>query len=337
MGLTNDDFERIMLCAAEANVADVHITEEVPVYWRRYGALSPLREYVPSQQDMRRLLNRLLDDDCAEHFRKKLNADFSWNMGKWRYRFNISRLYDGRLSFAIRTLARQIPELSELGQAGLLRRFLKLRQGLLLITGKTSNGKTTSAAAFINELNNIDDLHIITLEDPVEFIFPPGRCLISQRELGKSFYSYAAAIKNAMRQDPDIIYISELRDTETVRLAIDAAATGHLVVATMHTAGAVEALERLEGMFSADERAAGRSMLSSVLKGVCTQQLFPVKSGGLGCAVEILTANQSVRSLIRAGKFEQLTSVMQSGGKQGMQTMQQGIAQLSLAEGFQVE
>lgn len=320
MGLSDHDFERILICAAEAGISDIHIHARKPVYWRRYGNLSPLREYVPSIEDLWRIFNRIAEEDVREKYVDGNDVDFGWNMEQWRFRINAYR-QNGNLSFALRTINRIIPQLDDLGEAGKIQQFIKARQGLLMITGATSMGKTTTMAAYINELNQHEDLHIITLEDPIEYVYPRGRSIISQRELGQDFMSYTTALRSVLRQDPDVICVSELRNYEVAQLAINAAATGHLVITTMHTASTTEALQRLESMFPAEQQTQARNLISTVLIGISAQQLLPCSRGGLQSAVEILVANQPIRNLIRTGKYEQIETVLQSSMKEGMQTM----------------
>lgn len=324
LGLSDHDFERILICAAEAGISDIHIHSGKPVYWRRYGNLSPLREYIPSTEDMWRIFNRIAEDEIREKYAEGDDVDFGWNMEQWRFRINAYR-QEGKLSFAFRTINRIIPCLEDLGEAGKIQQFIKSRQGLLLITGATSMGKTTTMAAFINDLNQHDDLHIITLEDPIEYVYPRGRSIVSQRELGQDFLSYKSALKSVLRQDPDVICVSELRNYEVAQLAINAAATGHLVIATMHTADTTEALQRLEAMFPAEQQGQVRNLISSVLLGISSQQLLSCSRGGLVSAAECLVANQPIRNLIRTGKYEQIKTALQSSRKEGMQTMEASI------------
>ena len=324
MSLSDHDFERIMICAAEAGISDVHFHPGEPVFWRRYGDLSPLREYVPCVEDLWRIFTRITSDEQREKYVDGDDVDFGWDLEQWRYRVNAYR-QKGKLSFAFRTINRIIPELDGLGEAGKIKQFIDEEQGLLMITGATSMGKTTTMAAFINELNIHKDLHIVTLEDPIEYIYPRGRSIISQRELGQDFNSYESALKSVLRQDPDVICVAELRSRQVAELALSAAATGHLVITTMHTATVSEALARFESMFPAEQQAQMRGLMASVLLGISAQKLIHDPKGGRVSAAEIIVANQPVKNLIRTGKYEQLLSVMQSSRKEGMQTMEMSL------------
>lgn len=327
MALSDHDYERILICASEAGISDIHFHVGEPVFWRRYGILSPLKEYVPSTEDLWRIFTKIATDEQREKYVDGNDVDFSWNLEQWRFRINAYR-QKGKLSLAFRSINRIIPVLEDLGEAGRLSQFINKRQGLIMVTGATSMGKTTTMSAFINQLNLHNDLHIVTLEDPIEYVYPRGRSIISQRELGQDFYSYTSALKSVLRQDPDVICVSELRSYEVAQLAINAAATGHLVLTTMHTANTTEALQRLETMFPAEQQTQARNLISSVLVGIMSQQLLPCSRGGMQSAVEILVANQAVKNLIRTGKYEQIMTVIQSGSKLGMQTMDMSINNL---------
>lgn len=330
MSLTDHEFERIMICAAEANISDVHFHVDEPVFWRRYGELSPLKEYVPTAEDLWRIFVGMASEQQQEEYENGNDVDFSWCMEQWRYRVNVYR-QRGKLSFAFRTIKRLIPDLEALGEAGKIKQFLNKRQGLIMITGATGSGKTTTMAAFINNLNENEDLHIVTMEDPVEYVYPKGKSIISQRELGRDFVSYEAALQSVLRQDPDVICVAELRNKKVAQLALDAAATGHLVITTMHTSSVDEAIARLESMFPPEQQPQVRNMMASVLIGVSAQRLMPNPKGGRFSAAEILVVNQPVKNLIRTGKYEQLASVMQSSFKDGMQTMEMSVENLGLA------
>lgn len=327
MGMSKKNFFRIMRCASEANISDVNFAADEPVFWRRSGMWSPLREYKPTQEDIYQIFCELIKTDDWDELVKKKCLNCAWTMDKWRYR--IHAYYKlGKLSFAIRVLPQTIPSFFSLGQATIIQQFAGYRHGLLLITGTTGAGKTTSVAAFLEDLNQQESLHILTLEDPVEFIYSKGRCLISQRELGDDFLSFPDAMEQAMREAPDVVMISELRDGQTVEAVLKAAVSGCLVVATMHAGSTTEAVERIISMLPESQQALGKSLLASSLIGVCTQCLLPGKSGRQLCAVECLKNNEAVRNIIRSGRYEQLKNVMQAGNMEGMQTMEKAVEKL---------
>lgn len=222
---------------------------------------------------------------------------------------------------AIRVMPMQIPQLENLGQAGLIGQFADYRQGLLLVTGATGAGKSTTVAALLDELNRGSSLHILTLEDPVEYELPSETSLVSQLEKEVDFFSYGQAVENAMRQAPDIIMVSEMRDVETVQAVLNAAVSGHYVIATMHAGSVIEAVERLVSMYPAEKQSMAKSLLASSLVGICTQKLLPGRQGLKECALECLKANGAVRNIIRSGKYDQLYNIMEAGVGEGMQTM----------------
>uniref|UniRef100_UPI0025898773 type IV pilus twitching motility protein PilT n=1 Tax=Klebsiella sp. TaxID=576 RepID=UPI0025898773 len=232
---------------------------------------------------------------------------------------------------ALRLLAETCPLLEELGAPAALPEMLHEESGLILVTGATGSGKSTTLAAMVGYLNQRLDGHILTLEDPVEFIHHSERCLIQQREVGRHCPSFASALRVALRQDPDVILLGELRDSETIRLALTAAETGHLVMATLHTRGAAQAVERLVDVFPAQEKEQVRSQLAGSLCAVLAQKLFPDTAGGRVALYELLVNTPAVANLIREGKTHQLPGVMQTGQQSGMQTFTQSFQQRTAA------
>jgi len=330
MSLSLKDFYGILLSAVEQGVSDVFIGVEVPVYWRRYGLLSPLTEHIADSEDVLKIFTVVASKGQQGDFYQNKELDFTWEHQGYRYRIHIYyRL--GTIAMALRVFPRSIPSLTDLGQAGRVKIFLPYTNGLLLVTGATGAGKTTTVAALLAEYNRSRAYHILTLEDPVEYLYPKGRCLFSQQELGRDFLDYRRGVISAMRENPDIIMLAELRDEGTCEAALSAAASGHYVIATMHTGGAVETVERFISMFASVRQGLARSMLASSLRGICSQQLVQVSDGPQHCVVEILHNNNAVGNIIRSGKYEQLTSVMQSGASQGMQTMEMGMKELGKA------
>lgn len=235
--------------------------------------------------------------------------DFSWSFRQRWFRGN-AYFQQGRLAFALRLLPASIPTLEEIGAPQALMDFLDAGQGLILVTGRTGSGKTTTLAAFLDAVNHRSARHILTLEDPVEYVLQPEQCFISQRELGQDFSSFAEGLRAGLREMPDVILVGEIRDAETMRTAMAAAASGALVLGTLHTRDAASVPLRVEGMFPLGERDAVRAELAEVLSGVFAQWLLPAREGGRVCLSEVLLVNPAVRSLIRQGKYAQIPSAM---------------------------
>lgn len=330
MAVSFNDFERILRCASEAGIADVHIRADEPVYWKRGDVLSPLKQYVPTNEDMYRMMKKFVTAETLAEIKENGAANSAMQMGDWRYRVH-SYKKGGGIALAIRTMPRSIPKLSSLGQAEMVEQFLEYTQGLLLVTGATGAGKSTTVASMLEHWNSEKSLHILTLEDPVEYQLSSSQCLVSQLEKGSDFYSYSQAVENAMRQSPDIIMVSEMRDVDTVRSVLNAAVSGHYVIATMHAGSVAEAAERLVSMYPAEQQSMARSLLASSLRGICTQQLVSGRGGVKECAMECLHANDAVRNVIRSGRYEQLYNIMQSGANEGMQTMDKALEKLRRA------
>lgn len=327
MSLSRNMLMKILRCASEAGISDVHICAKQPVYWRRGENLSPLEDYVPTDKDIYDFFQLLVKKDLWTEMARRKAVNCTYQMEDWRYRIHAYRKAGG-IAFSVRVLPRCIPNLGELGQAALAGRFMDSRQGLLLVTGATGAGKSTTVAALLEAMSQKGNLHILTLEDPVEFIFPRSRSLVSQLELGEDFIDYEQAVRNAMRESPDVIMVSEMRDRGTVQAVLNAAVSGHYVIATMHAGTAAEAVERLVSMYPAQQQAMAQSLLSASLVGVCSQRLLPGRGGVRQCAMECLAVNHAVRNIIRQGKYEQLNNVMQAGGAEGMQTMKMAVEAL---------
>lgn len=327
MGVNKSTWERILRCASETGVSDIHVTAGEPVYWRRSKVLSALKDHVPTEKDTFEMFQRMVSEDMWERMAVDRTVNCAFNLGEWRYRLHAYKK-QGQLAFAIRTMPKTIPKLDVLGQAALVEKFSRYRQGLLLITGTTGSGKSTTTAAFLEGINCRESLHILTLEDPIEYIYSSGHGFISQLEKGLDFDDYGRAVENAMRERPDIIMVSEMRNRKTVQAVLNAAVSGHFVVATMHAGSVVEAVERLVSMYPAGQQDMARSLLAASLVGICTQQLLPGRDGMLHCAVECLQVDHGARNIIRNGKYEQLSNIMQSGSRAGMQTMDMALEAL---------
>ncbi|HDU4691796.1 TPA: type IV pilus twitching motility protein PilT [Klebsiella pneumoniae] len=306
--------EEIVALSVKHNVSDLHLCNSAAPRWRRQGRLEPAPFPAP---DIANLLNDWLDAAQLLHWQEHGQIDFALNLACGA-RLRASAFAHTRgISLVLRLLPEQCPRLDMLGAPPALSELLAEESGLLLVTGATGSGKSTTLAAMVGHLNQHLDGHILTLEDPVEFIHHSERCLIQQREVGRHCPSFAAALRVALRQDPDVILLGELRDSETIRLALTAAETGHLVMATLHTRGAAPAVEKDQV----------RSQLAGSLCAVLAQKLLPARQGGRVALYELLVNTPAVANLIREGKVHQLPGVMQTGMQAGMLTFTQSFQQ----------
>ena len=313
------DMEKIVELSVKHNVSDLHLCNSRPPRWRRNGRLEAAPLAAP---DIHALLAKHLTAAQRRQWQRSGQADFALGTQRQRLRASVFSHHHG-VSLALRLLPDTCPTLDELGVPAALHALLARDNGLILVTGATGSGKSTTLAAMVEHLNHQLDGHILTLEDPVEFIHTSERCLIQQREIGPHCCSFAAGLKAALREDPDVILLGELRDSETIRLALTAAETGHLVLATLHTRGAAQAVERLVDTFPAQEKDPVRSQLAGSLQAVLAQRLEADKQGGRVALFELLVNTPAVANLIREGKTHQLPGVMQTGQQAGMQTFAQ--------------
>ena len=311
------------------NGSDLHFMAGGPPRVRQYGRLQGLRDERLSADFVREAMYEIMPRQAIERFESKDGCDFAYNLGSLaRFRVNALRHLDG-MGAVFRAIPSQAMTLDQLKMPDAVRNLCKVSNGLILVTGKTGSGKSTTLAAMIDDLNVRLKGHILTIEDPIEFIHPRKNCLISQREVGVHAPSFSVALHSALREDPDVVLVGELRDLETMSTAITAAEMGILVMATLHTNGASAAVDRMVNAFPADKQGHVRTMLSTSLRGVVSQQLI-LQRGGRGrvCAMEILVNTPAVSNLIRQGKIDQLETAMQSGAAQGMRTMDSAIQQL---------
>ncbi|MCT4702696.1 type IV pilus twitching motility protein PilT [Enterobacteriaceae bacterium H20N1] len=319
------DIEEIVALSVKHNASDLHLCTGQSARWRRQGRLEPLPETAPEPET---LLAGWLAKGQQEELEETGQLDFAVTLAdNIRLRANAFRQLHG-YSLALRLLSSSCPKFEESGAPPIIPSLLQMPDGLILVTGATGSGKSTTLAAMVGHLNQHLDGHILTLEDPVEFVHRSGRCLIQQRELGAHCQTFAAGLKAALREDPDVILLGELRDSETIRLALTAAETGHLVLATLHTRGAAQAVERLIDVFPAEEKSHIRSQLAGSLKAVLAQKLLPTTNGGRVALYELLVNTAAVANLIREGKTHQLPGLLQTGQQHGMQTFAQSEAQL---------
>ncbi|MEB4674538.1 type IV pilus twitching motility protein PilT [Enterobacteriaceae bacterium G50] len=318
------EIQEIVALSVKHNVSDLHLCSGAMARWRRHGLLESAPFLSPEPET---LLRGWLNEAQHAQWRAQGQLDFAITPSDGpRLRASAFRHAHG-VSLALRLLPTRCPTLAELGVPAALPELLHEEGGLILVTGATGSGKSTTLAAMVDYLNHALDGHILTLEDPVEFIHASQRCLIQQREIGQHTSSFTDALRGALRQDPDVILLGELRDSETIRLALTAAETGHLVLATLHTRGAAQAIERLVDVFPAQEKEPVRSQLANSLCAVVAQKLLADKQGGRVALFELLVNTPAVGNLIREGKTHQLAGVMQTGQQAGMQTFSQSYQQ----------
>jgi twitching motility protein PilT len=294
--------------------------------------MQALDQPVLGNAQVRGMIDSVLPETQRRLFGEGAACDFAFasaTAGLGRYRANAYRQQRG-VALALRPIPEQVPSLDSISAPAILKQLADTDHGLVLVVGPTGSGKSTTLAAMTDHINQTALKHILTIEDPVEFVYEPKQCLVTQRELGRDTPSFADALKGALREDPDVILLGEMRDLETIRLALTAAETGHLVLATLHTATAPQAIERIVDVFPGEERDLARTLLADVLRAVVAQQLLPRSDGKSRVAAhEILVGTPAVRNLIRESKTAQLVSVMQTGQQQGMQTMAQSLERLS--------
>ena len=294
------------------------------------GRLVRLDDYPTlSPEDTREFIYSILTTEQRRRLENDLQLDFAYVVpGRARFRVN-AYFQRGAVAAAFRLIPSELVSIDKLGLPPVCHELTRKPRGIVLVTGPTGSGKTTSLASMIDEINRTREEHIITIEDPIEFVHAHRRCMINQRELGNDAISFAAALKGALRQDPDVILVGEMRDLETISTALTAAETGHLVFATLHTQDAPQTIDRVIDVFPPEQQAQIRVQLSVTLQGVVTQQLIPTSDGAGRCiACEVLVPTPAVRNLIREGKIHQIPSIIQTGALHGMQTMDAALATL---------
>jgi twitching motility protein PilT len=313
----------------QAQASDLHLSAGQPPWLRVHGDMQALPFPALDSEAIGSLLDSAMSQAQRSEFIKLRELDFAWAVpGLARFRVNAYTQHRGA-SAVFRTIPTTLQALDDMGAPGILKELTQRPRGLVLVTGPTGSGKSTTLAAMVDHYNQTRNGHIITLEDPIEFVHSSKGCLVSQREVGRDTHSLDAALRAAMREDPDLILIGELRDLATMRLALSAAETGHLVFASLHTASAVKTIDRIIDMFPADEKDSVRSMLSESLEGVLAQTLCKTAGGkGRVAAHEVMIGTPAIRNLIREGKTAQMYSSVQTGGSLGMQTLDQALTDL---------
>jgi len=311
------------------NGSDLHFIAGDPPRLRLYGSLQALRPEPLAAQHVQELLLEIMPRQARHRLEQQHGADFAYIIPEVsRFRVNVLRQLNG-LGAVFRTIPSKALTLDQLAMPAAVRNLCKVNNGLILVTGKTGSGKSTTLAAMIDDINTRLRGHIITIEDPIEFVHQRRNCLISQREVGTHSPTFASALRSALRSDPDVILVGELRDYETISIAVTAAEMGILVMGTLHTNGAAPTIDRMVNAFPADKQAHVRAMLSTSVRGIISQQLIPRASqAGRVAGLEILINTPAVANLIRQGKLDQLENAMQSGAQHGMRTMDTAIQEL---------
>lgn len=323
--------DELLHLMVEKGASDLHLRVPSPPVIRVDGALMPLDE-LPSvtPHDMTEALQYITTEAQRETFSTELELDMAYSIhGLARFRVNAS-LQRGTINLVFRQVSMQIPSMDELGLPAICKTLVLKQKGLVLVTGPTGSGKSTTLAAMIDYLNKQESRNVITIEDPIEYLHGNDKCIIAQRELGDDTRSFATALKHVLRQDPDVILVGEMRDLESIAIAITAAETGHLVLSTLHTADAPQTIDRIIDVFPPHQQAQIRAQLSLAIEGVLSQILLP-RAGGKGrvAAFEVMLATDAIRNLIREGKTEQIPSYIQTSSKYSMQTMDQHLEDLA--------
>lgn len=320
--------EELLKLAVANKASDVHLASDILLSFRVNGELLVVGNFsMPEQKDMKDLILSLLSEEQMRRFVEEKELDFSISLDGSRFRCNIYCAM-GQIGAALRVIPAQAPILANLNMPPVLSTFLKNKQGFVLVTGPTGQGKSTTVAAMINEININKSCHIVTIEDPVEYIIKPVKALIAQRELGGDTLSFGKALRSVLRQDPNVVFVGEMRDLETIQLALTVAETGHLVFSTLHTNSASQTIDRIIDVFPEGSKAQIRTQLASVLTAVISQRLVPAKNGGRVPAAEVLVVTPAIRNIIREGKTFMIDNAVQTGGDLGMTSLELSLAKL---------
>jgi len=318
----------LLVFTQKNQASDLHLSTGNPPILRVHGEMMPYKSPAMSGDEVKRMLYSIMTEQQRSDYERDFEIDLAISFGEdMRFRVNAFNTMNGPAA-VLRTIPNRIQSLEEIAAPEILKKLCTLPKGLVLVTGPTGSGKSTTLAAMVDFINTNDAKHIITIEDPVEFLHTSKKSLINQREVGKNTRSFARALKSALREDPDVILVGELRDIETIQLALTAAETGHLVFGTLHTNSAPKTIDRIIDVFPANDKEMVRAMLSVSLEAVITQALLRRKDSGRVAAHEIMLGTSAVRNLIREGKVPQLYSILQIGSKIGMRTMKDSIYEL---------
>jgi len=320
------DITELLEFGVEQGASDCHLSAGEPPMIRINGDLKKFESPPLSKEQVHSLIYDIMNDSQRKAFEETHECDFSFELGQVaRFRVNVFRQRKGE-GAVFRTIPTKILTLEELGMPPILKQFCEKEKGLILVTGPTGSGKSTTLAAMIDYINSTFEGHILTVEDPIEFVHPSKKCLVNQRELGPHTHSFANALKSALREDPDIILVGEMRDLETIQLALTAAETGHIVFGTLHTSSAPKTVDRIIDVFPPTQQSQIRAQFAESI--VLTQTLLKKKAGGRVAALEIMTGSTAVRNLVREGKIHQIIGTMQVSQKDGMQTMDMALTNL---------
>jgi twitching motility protein PilT len=333
-----DSIDELIRISIERNASDLHITVGMPPVLRIDGSLVPMVDQPRmSPEDIRLLVLPIVPDHRMEHLDKSGDVDFAYVASNNRLRVNVFK-QRGSLAAALRVLATKTPTLEDLGHPEVISRLAMLQRGLVLVTGPTGSGKSTTLAAMIDHVNSRRACHIITIEDPIEYLHKHKKCIVNQRELNEDTVGFASALRAALREDPDIILVGEMRDLDTIQAAVTAAETGHLVLSTLHTSGAASTIDRIIDVFPSGQQQQIRIQLSDILQGVVTQQLLPLMNGhGRVAVLEIMVKTDAISNLVREGKTHQINNFIQTGKQFGMQSMDSYLADLAKARKVSME
>ena len=324
--------DQLLKMLKEKKGSDLHLSPGNPPLARISGELTPIDPTILTSQATEHLLNEIMTPEQRAIYEDTHDLDFGYPVPALDARFR-SNVFIGRLGMGavFRLIPTQIKTIKELGLPDIITRFTEMNKGLVLVTGGTGSGKSTTLAAMVDHINANRHEHILTVEDPIEFVYPGRKSLINQREVGSHTKSFATALKAALREDPDVILVGEMRDLETIELAITAAETGHLVFGTLHTSSAAKTVDRILNVFPTTQQAQIRTMLSESLKGVVAQNLLRTPEGGRVAALEIMVGTSALANMIREGKTFQIPSIIQTGKRDGMISMEQAVRNLMAA------
>ena len=323
-------FEKLEdLAKNNKKISDFHIRAGSPLAYRATGEIIKVKEVMVTPQDLKDLLSMNCNEEELEKFERTHELDTAVNLSGLRFRANFYKTLNGPAA-VLRRVESKIPEMGQFDLPDALYDIIDMHKGLVLVTGPTGSGKSTTLAAIVNEINKTRTSNIITVEDPVEFIHTDNQSIVSHREVGKQTQSFAAALKAALREDPDVILVGEMRDLETISLALTAAETGHLVFGTLHTSGAPSTINRIIDVFPPEQQEQIRAQISTSLKMVVTQRLLKTKDGqGRVGAFEIMKCTPPIQNLIREAKIHQIPSIMQTAVRDGMITMEKSLEELA--------
>ena len=333
------DVLQLLEFAVKQGASDVHLSSGEPPMFRVHGHMKKLNVPAVMKEEVHKMIFDIMNDNQQKKFTEELESDFSIELPGGTSRFRVNAFVQRRGESAVfRQIPTKILTFEQLGLPPILKQVSKASKGLVLVTGPTGSGKSTTLAAMVDLVNKEDFGHILTIEDPVEFVHKSQNCLVNQREVGPDTHSFARALRGALRQDPDIILVGEMRDLETISLALTAAETGHLVFGTLHTSSAPKTIDRIIDVFPANEQNKVRAGLSESLRAVVSQALCKKADGsGRVAALEIMVGIPAVRNLIREAKIHQIPSVMQTGSQYGMQTMDQILVDLVMKRVISME